>query len=326
MLQALKNHKRCLIEVPLVPVQGERFQPTGFPDIGAARYQLPDGTWKILVESAQSMANRLEATILDNTNELCPELQGLPYIRVQLQGQTTAKTNSLLEAHRINSPFIISLTHFKEKLAHEMNYSEGKPIEWPKVAKTFFKYDVNSLIHGAFLANFEDGRIRLARILSGFIEATDIREVLSGGVKNNPLDPTGKIRAKGYDKDVYGNVPYHRMEYTAKEIKAYFNIDLGLAHSYQLGDCGWELLIGLSLLKIRRLLDGGLRLRTACDLKLAAPPVCTEPAGFQLPDEKTLLSFVQERIRQCGSMFANPPVTELVAETVVKAEKSQGEA
>ncbi len=56
----LEGAPRLMVEATLEPVQGERFQPTGFPDLGPATYTLPDGTGKLLVESAQSMANRLE--------------------------------------------------------------------------------------------------------------------------------------------------------------------------------------------------------------------------------------------------------------------------
>ena len=70
MFAELKSANRLLMEAELVPVQGGRFQPTGFADLGAATYQLPDGTRILLVESAQSMANRLEATILGPDNEI----------------------------------------------------------------------------------------------------------------------------------------------------------------------------------------------------------------------------------------------------------------
>ena len=33
------NASRLLLTVPLRPVQGDRFQPTGFPSLGAATYQ-----------------------------------------------------------------------------------------------------------------------------------------------------------------------------------------------------------------------------------------------------------------------------------------------
>ena len=36
---ALANEPRLLLEVPLKPLQGSRFQPTGFPDLGAATYR-----------------------------------------------------------------------------------------------------------------------------------------------------------------------------------------------------------------------------------------------------------------------------------------------
>jgi len=218
MLRFLKEEKRLLMEVDFVPVQGNRFQPTGFPDIGGATYQLPDGTRMLLVESAQSMANRLESAILGPDNEIKKELEGLPYIRVRLVGKTQTTTNSLIEAHRINSPFIISDGKFQGIFKREARYDSNLPLDWQKIAKALFKYDVNSLLHGVFLANLGDGRIKAPRALSAFIEARNVQEAVSGGVKNNPIDPTGKLRAKAHDKDVYGNVPYQRVEYTRNQL------------------------------------------------------------------------------------------------------------
>ena len=57
--------KRSVYRIPLTPVLGSRFQPTGFPDLGPATFQKPtkDGWVEALhVESPQSMANRLELT------------------------------------------------------------------------------------------------------------------------------------------------------------------------------------------------------------------------------------------------------------------------
>jgi CRISPR-associated protein Csb1 len=70
MFSQLRDCSRLLMDAELAPVQGDRFQPTGFADLGAATYPLPDGTRMLLVESAQSMANRLEAALLDSNNEL----------------------------------------------------------------------------------------------------------------------------------------------------------------------------------------------------------------------------------------------------------------
>ncbi len=148
-------------------------------------------------------------------------------------------------------------------------------------------------------------------------------EAVSGGVKNNPLDPTGKIRAKGYDKDVYSNVPYPRIEYTAASIKAYFNLDLALIAGYGLPEPAGELLISLALLKIQRFLASGLRLRTACDLTPKGLIDVIAPAGFAVPAEAALLAAVQGGIRGCTDvgLFAVPPVTIIDCPVVLKADE-----
>ena len=323
MFENLKDAKRLLIEAKLVPMQGNRFQPTGFPDLGAATYALADGTRMLLVESAQSIANRLENTIIGTDSELVEELAGLSYIRVQLTEGSDTKTNSLMEAHRINSPFIISDENFQKAFIEASGYEEKKPLDWQKIAAALFKFDVNSLLHGVFLANLGDGRIKMPRALSGFIEASDVQEVVSGGVKNNPIDPTGTLRAKNYDKDVYGNVPYQRVEYTADKIKAYFNLDVGLLRSYTVNNSdAFEMLVSLALYKILTFLEDGTRLRTACDLKLEDPLTIREPEGFNMPERTAVLSLLKEKIVACKPLFADPAVTQLVTATVIKKKSS----
>ena len=106
----LATSPRLLIEAQLQPIQGTRFQPTGFADLGAAHYSLPDNTAMLLVESPQSVANRMESACWDEAaDDLIPKLKGLPYIRVKRADQSVL-TNSILEAHRINSPYILEGT------------------------------------------------------------------------------------------------------------------------------------------------------------------------------------------------------------------------
>ena len=45
-LTALKDQPRLLLKAALQPIQGTRFQPTGFPDLGAATYDGPGRTKK----------------------------------------------------------------------------------------------------------------------------------------------------------------------------------------------------------------------------------------------------------------------------------------
>src|SRR5215207_9703493 len=106
-ITALREQPRLLLKAALQPLQGTRFQPTGFPDLGAATYDGPEGKKMLLVESAQSMANRLEAVCWDSVaNDWVMPLNGLPVVKVKNKaGQPL--TNSVLEAHRLNSPYIL---------------------------------------------------------------------------------------------------------------------------------------------------------------------------------------------------------------------------
>jgi CRISPR-associated protein Csb1 len=318
-LSSLDKLPRLLLEADLKPVAGDRFQPTGFADLGAAEYKLPgSGTSMLLVESAQSVANRLESTCLDGDGpELDPALEGLPYVRVELEG-IDKSTTSLVEAHRIASPYILLNKDFSAVLAKEMAYNPKQPIEWKKIYAALFRYDVNSLVHGVFLSLLDGGRVRVPRAITGFIEARNVERVVSGGVKNSPVDPTGKTQvadAPAGEKGVYSNVPYSRVEYVAEKITAYFNLDLALIRGYRLGEDANALLISLALLKVRRFLDSSLRLRTNCNLELTAVRA-KAPDDFVLPEEAELLTAVVEGIKKCAGLFPTPAVT--VLKTKVK--------
>lgn len=102
-LKALATSNRLLIETELRPIQGARFQPTGFPDLGAAVYETSAGT-RLLVESPQSMANRIELTIWDTAkNGLIAACKGLSYVQVNRATDDTYLTSSVTESHRLNS-------------------------------------------------------------------------------------------------------------------------------------------------------------------------------------------------------------------------------
>ncbi|WP_009963688.1 type I-G CRISPR-associated RAMP protein Csb1/Cas7g [Verrucomicrobium spinosum] len=271
-LAALKNHPRLLLEAALKPVQGSRFQPTGFPDLGAATFDGPERTKMLLVESAQSVANRLEAVCWDtgNNNWVAP-LKGLPAVLVN-DKDGKPLTNSVLEAHRLNSPYITTTEGFGE-IKQAIAFDASRPLNLASLVKALLKYDPNSLLHGIFLEKVA-GVIRLPRALTGFIEAKDVATVASGGVKNDRVKATkeeGKTAKEGF-----GNVPFHREEFTG-EITAYFNLDLALIRGFGLGEEVEFLLIAIALFKIQRFLRDGLRLRTACDLDLVGEVRVTRP-------------------------------------------------
>lgn len=301
----LDNAYRLLFEIPLKPVQGHRFQPTGFPGLGAATFQTAEGSC-LLVESAQSMANRLELTCWDDaTQDLKSELTGLSHVRVTRNGDFL--TDSILESHRINSPYLLENSDktFLEKLKAELEVLETGPIDRRKLAEVLFKFDVGSLLHGVFLAKKElaGGRLRIARALSAFIEADGVRVAASGGVKNDHVNPSGDTKVG------FGNVPFARDEYTAERITLYVNLDLAQIRGYGLGDESTRLLILLSLYKLRALVDGSLRLRTACDLRLKKDHVAAaSPDGFELPEMAALVEALKPAIKACESKMT---VTEI---------------
>lgn len=321
---ALKKAPRLLLEANVKPVAGDRFQPTGFADLGAAEYNSPLGIKMLLVESAQSVANRLEKTCLDGDGpDIDPALVGIPYVEGELTGgpQGTIRTSSLVEAHRIASPYFLLNNEFRERLRKEMSYEPKGHLNWKTIYATLFKYDPNSLIHGVFLSLLEGGRIRTPRALTGFIEASNVERVVSGGVKNSPVDPKGEIQvaeAKASEKGVYSNVPYSRVEYVASQITAYFNLDLSLIRGYGLGEAAEKFLISLALLKVRRFLNSQLRLRTACDFQVMEIQA-KSPEGFELAEEDTLLKEVQTGIASNKNLFSQPPVTTVVTKVKVVA-------
>ncbi len=309
---SLPNDARLYAQIRLTPAQGTRFQPTGFPDLGAAEYQAPgpNDTQRamLLVESAQSVANRLEEVCWDeSTNDLVPCLKGLPYVRV-----TNAKgeylTSSIQESHRLNSPYLLENKNgvFFEKLKSELGELESGRVDLNRLGKVLFKYDPNSLIHGIFLAKKElaGGRLRLPRVLSGFIEASNVNAAVSGGVKRDDVDPKGTALGSGAAKG-FGHVPFARIEYTG-EINAYFAIDIAQLRAFRLGDSAEKLLFALCLYKIRRFLESGLRLRTACDLATEGELEIKRPSGVNIPGVTELEVLLPSLIAAAG--FRENPV------------------
>ena len=332
----LLQHPRLLIEADLQPIAGTRFQPTDFPDLGAATYTAADGKPMLLVESAQSMANRLETVCWDEAAaKPVAALNGLPYVESILSGDV--RTNSLLEAHRLNSPYIVNSPEFG-RIREAIGYQADMPFDRQKLARVLFKFDPNSLLHGIFLEKV-GGVVRLPRALTAFIEARQVSVAASGGVKvdrvqpsSNERDPeTGEKIPPKYGKanEGYGNVPYQRDEYTG-QITAFFNLDLSLIAAFQLAPSARELLVLLAVFKIQRFLETGLRLRTACDLELQPDGLRVKrpTATFKWPDaaavERRLTELLTEP--ECAELFADPRVTTVTYAKGSGKKRSKGKA
>jgi CRISPR-associated protein Csb1 len=272
---------RTTFQIALQPVSGPggKFQPTGFPDLGAAIYQRPigDSDWQdaLHVESPQSMANRLEATTWDLAADNQPAaLDGLPYVRVETSDGNFL-TSSRIEPHRLAGAYVsdavVGSQTFLARAKDEMGIVKGEGLLPTRViAQTLMRYDPMSLVHGVFFSRMKDRQPKMPRALTCFIEAYDVRPVSSGGVKTDPVRPALDA-AGGGTAEGYGMVPHQRLEFTAREITAHVSIDHAQIRSYGLGDAGSELLEALIGYEFAHLFRGeeGLRLRTACDLEVA---------------------------------------------------------
>ena len=312
----LKTAPRLLLTAKLTPVLGTRFQPTGFPDLGAAQYKTADGQNMLLVESAQSMANRLESVSWDAiANDWVSALKGLPFVAV-VDADKKPLTNSVLEAHRLNSPYILEAKDksFLETLKKELGVEKDGRADLRALAGVLLKYDINSLLHGVFIAKSEiaGGRMRVPRVITAFIEAKDVTVAASGGVKNDHVNP-GKGEEGKTSKEGFGNVPFHRDEFTGN-ITAFFNIDLAQIRGYGLGETVEELLYAIALFKVRALLDAPFRPRTACDLEVGDITIIKPTGGFALPSFAEISKALPALIKASSGKFAQPATTTVVFE------------
>lgn len=308
---------RDLFDIALRPAQGSRFQPTGFPDIGAALYDRPvdeDG-WEqcLLVESAQSMANHLESQGWDRAlQQPVSTFSGLPYVRV-VNADRRFLTSSRTEAHRLASAFVKDSTldsaGMKEVIRERLALRDDTPLVPRDIAAAVFALDPLCLIHGVFFAESAKvwpGQPKIPRAVTAFVEAHDVRRAVSGGVKRDDVRHT--VEATGGATEGYGFIPFHRTEWVARHILASFSIDLDQIASYGLPEPAYQLLVAAARFEIRSLLDHGFRPRTACDL------VPVEPAHVDavLPPLETLAKEVVSLIAACGELISDPVPLEVV--------------
>ena len=85
----------------------------------------------LLVESAQSMANRLEAVCWDEAaGDLVSPLTGLPYVKsCSPMGRQRAQ---FLKSHRLNSPYIVKSKGFEE-IQTAVGFEANKPFNRSKL-------------------------------------------------------------------------------------------------------------------------------------------------------------------------------------------------
>lgn len=285
---------RLLVEAELKVATGGggRFQPTGFPDLGPALYkgvrrppdldntkpERAETVDMLLVESVQSMANRLEDVCLQG-EDYNSDCQGIPYVRV-LDGHRKNEflTSSVREPHRLASPYVLRAkcgdAVYREQLKTALGANKQRPVHIWKMVPAIFDRDPGCVLHGVFLEEI-DGRIRLPRLVSAYIEACSPNQANSGGVYR------GEVTAKD-------NIPYPRQEFTSTSITASFIVHLSTLKGYCLDEPKRRFLQSWALYKIDRFLNDYIRLRTACEFEVAGVVVTLDgkPANLGSGDGK----------------------------------------
>lgn len=314
MIDGLEQEPRLVLDAQLEPVAGSTFQPTGFPDLGAATFQRPGGPPSVLVESVQSMTNRLEEVGWDSAaNAPVETIERLPYVRVEAPDGVFL-TSSRLEPHRLAGAYVrdaqIDGASGRDLVAKRLGLEKERPLDWPRMHQAIFELDPLCLVHGVFFSDKAwHGNPKVRRAVSVVIEAHDVAPVVSGGLKRDDVSFTmGEDRGA---KEGYGFVPFARTEYTAREIVLTAVVDLAQIRGYGLDDDHTRLLAHLAFWELATLLAGPLRLRTACDLQVVSVAV-RSPNGYELPAASALageLTSPQARFEQPGPRIAHwePP-------------------
>lgn len=303
---------RYIYDVTMTPISGSTFQPTGFPDIGPAtftRYEDGHEVDALLVESVQSMANRLEATAW-NTAEHRPvdAVTRMPWVKVVRAKTREFLTSSRLEAHRLASPFVHTSTLDGQPMfgiiGDRLGLTADTPLDYRAMAAAVAELDPFCLLHGVFFSHKQWlGQPKFMRAISGVIEAHDVQRAVSGGRKSDRVRHQLDKDGEGGTAEGYGSVPFSRTEWTAKRIVASFVIDIELLRSYGLPQAATAALETLALWEIRNLLDNGLRLRTACDLELASP--VSARRGPELPAVHELTDALRDLITKSDGVFGD---------------------
>lgn len=287
----LAQAPRVVIDAELAPITGSIFQPTGFPDLGAATFQRPGGPPALLVESVQSVANHLEAVgWADLTAEPVPTLASLPYARV-VDGDGVYLASSRTEPHRLAAAYLrdaeISGQKGKDWIVGRLGLVKGRPLGWRSIYGAIFELDPLCLLHGVFFSWEKiHGNPKVRRAITASIEAEDVAPAISGGVKRDDVSFTAGEPGRNA-KTGYGFVPFGRTEFTARRIGMRIVVDLGQIGGYGLGDDRTALLRDVALWEVSSLLASPLRLRTMCDLEVLSVEV-RRPEGAALPDVEEL--------------------------------------
>lgn len=257
ILDKLYGQDRVVITAPLKLTNGHFLQPTGFPDIDACIYRDKVGRRWCLVESEQSMSNRLEAVSMKSPGIWVDDLKGLPLVVVKNKDGDLLATN-LTEPHRVASSYVLDGKRagntddmralFESKLGLR-NGGDFWPLDKRKdLEKLIFALDPAALLHGFQFVQWKFVGLRQTRLIHSRLEAelADDPEVHYGMVKWDAIEPES-TREERANK---GQSIAAKSRIVPKDVTATFEIDVLALKSLSLEEDQKKFLLGLGLWKI----------------------------------------------------------------------------
>jgi CRISPR-associated protein Csb1 len=275
LLDQIYAQDYVVIRASLKLRNGNFLQPTGFPDIGPCIYRDKEGRRWCLVESEQSMANRLEAVCMKENGVWVDELKGLPVIVVKNTAGKLLATN-LTEPHRIASSYILEGklaggTENLRKLFEEKIGLQNDGAFWPMdrradLERLVFALDPSALLHGFQFVQWEFVGLRQTRLIHARLEAelADDTEVHYGMVKWDAIEP-GSTNKKHANK---GQSIAAKSRIVPKNVTATFEIDVLALKNLSLKEDRKKFLLGLALWKIGAFLAN----KASFDPRSSQPP------------------------------------------------------
>jgi len=294
-----------VIKATFQPVAGqERFQPAGFPEIGAVFYKDPRQPRDIcIVDSAASMANHLESVCMAGNfdSALHPDLRGLPHVICVTDRERNAPSKddprdhvvctTLTEGHRLASDYFLD-AQVEPAWVEDTKPAKGKKDAKPRWQGTPFREklrenfgivevtrDKKYFVHPddwwtIFKTIFRYDPNSLVHGVMFAREQIKIARLLSASLEAFGAKRVGRsgVKFDRLGKTTSGQPIFSVEEETADSIIGTFVIDLALLRSYGrdgngLNDAQKRLLLELAIWKIRRLTAQPFRFRSGCYLE-----------------------------------------------------------
>jgi CRISPR-associated protein Csb1 len=304
------------------------FVPAGYVDVGHSVIRDPaTGQTLVMVDSAQSIANHLEATILKGDGAVIDGLEAMPYVRLSITDPTgrTRITSSLELPHRLASGWICKskvLKPFQEALAEDI-LDNG-------LAAATFRRCPNSLLHGVFysqLAGLDPNIAKSPRLLTAEVTASNSQTINDGGVAKDPLFPSGDgfdveglVGAKAKAAEVgAGYIPFRHQAFRAETIQLSIYLAEGRINRLQIPESARHVLRLLAFFKLSTLLAAPLDLRSHCVLQATQIP-------SELSQPAEMLQQLQAALHTCQreGLFNDPPITDFALQLSASKKSKKG--